>query len=336
MDPSEAPTAPRASRSAETDSPDRALADLIAAGLVSHEMICDPALLGAEAPALERLCARVAGAIYRIGPFHYAFRAAPGDLDGALGALPRDDWAGALAADLRAGLGAEAVWITATDLLADALALAGPAGTVPGDAALLLVRREAAVAAGLEAAPAGARAVIDAVYATETARLTAARARAIAADLAREMAAEMAAGIAAEIRAEIRAEALAEARGIARALVGTPEGPDAVAAALEAIAARLGALERAAEGGGADPGLGRIEAALEALAARLDAGESRGDLLGEHLAEHLTLRLGSALGAGAPARPEGDFEERLGLALAEFLARIERAAEAGPGAVWPH
>ena len=57
-----------------------ALADLIAAGLVSHEMIGDPALLGPEAAALRVLCAQVGGPVWRLDPFHYAFRARPEDL----------------------------------------------------------------------------------------------------------------------------------------------------------------------------------------------------------------------------------------------------------------
>ena len=60
-----------------------ALADLIAAGLVSHEMIGDPGRLAGEAEALRTLCGLVSGAVWRIEPFHYAFRVGPGDLGGA-------------------------------------------------------------------------------------------------------------------------------------------------------------------------------------------------------------------------------------------------------------
>ena len=348
--------------------PDLALADLIAARLVTHEMICDPARLCAEAPALGRLCALVAGAVYRIGPFHYAFRATPADLGGALAGLPFDDWTGALEAALRETLGPEAAWLSATDLLSDALALEGRAdeegaggeraagAEVPEGALALLRGREAAVAEGLAAAPAGA--VIDAVHASETARLSARRAGEIAAELAREMAPEMAReisgeiardlapGLLAAITAEIRGAIRAEIAGQVAAAWPEPEAPGAVMATLATIADRLGALEpraAAAGAGEADPGVGRIEAALEAVAARLDAGETRGALLGEHLAEHLTLRLGEVLGARAPAGPEpwsgpgsgSEFEETLGLALAEFLARIERATT-DPGAARSH
>lgn len=364
--------------------PDLALADLVAAGLVTHEMICDPARLGGEAPALDRLCALVGGAIYRIGPFHYAFRATPGDLGGALAGLAVDDWTGALEAALRETLGPEAAWLSATDLLSDALALdTGPeaAAAVPEGALALLRGRAGAVAEGLALAPAGSRAVIDAAYASETARLTAARARDIAAELGREMARDMArdmacelaremtreisgeltAGLMAAITAEIRTGIRAEIAGdIARDLAGARSGPERaeeVAGLLAGIAERLGALEARAAAREDDPGaapsgelgrgIGRIEAALETVAARLDLGETRGDLLGEHLAEHLTLRLGAVLappsraarrpapGAGpacdAEFDPDGDaepgpeFEETLALALAEFLARVERA-----------
>ena len=58
------------------DSAPAALADLIAAGLVSHEMIGDPSRLGGEAEALRTLCGLVSGSVWRIEPFHYAFRGA--------------------------------------------------------------------------------------------------------------------------------------------------------------------------------------------------------------------------------------------------------------------
>ena len=65
--------------------PPSVLGDLIAAGLVSHEMIGDPARLGGETAALHALCGLVAGPVYRIDAYHYAFRAGPGDLGGRLG-----------------------------------------------------------------------------------------------------------------------------------------------------------------------------------------------------------------------------------------------------------
>ena len=100
------------------DSAPAALADLIAAGLVSHEMIGDPAGSAGEAEALRALCGLVAGPVWRIEPFHYAFRC-PGRsrrrLGGASGRL--DAQAAALEGALQAALGPEAVWVNATDLV---------------------------------------------------------------------------------------------------------------------------------------------------------------------------------------------------------------------------
>ena len=73
-----------------SDSAPAALADLAAAGLVSHEMIGDPGRLAGEAEALRVLCGLVAGPVWRIEPFHYAFRARPGISPGRLAAaIPR-------------------------------------------------------------------------------------------------------------------------------------------------------------------------------------------------------------------------------------------------------
>jgi hypothetical protein len=141
------------------------LADLIAAGLVSHEMIGDPARLGGEAAALRRLCELVAGPVWRIEAYHYAFRAAPGDLGGRLGTLAPGEWTAALEAALTAALGEEAIWLNPTDLLPEAsAALAQPL--------LLLRAHEQAVTAALEAAGPDLRAVINARYAGECARLS--------------------------------------------------------------------------------------------------------------------------------------------------------------------
>jgi hypothetical protein len=147
-----------------------ALRDLIAAGLVSHEAIGDPARLsGGETAALAAICRQVAGPVYRLAPFHYAF---------ASGA-PTE----ALAAALAAELGPEALWLGATALLgAPPGDVSGDAsgdapGIAPGiapDAALLLLHaRGAATAAGLAAAGPGVQAVIDAAYAVDCARLAA-------------------------------------------------------------------------------------------------------------------------------------------------------------------
>ena len=79
-----------------------ALTDLTAAGLVSHEMIGDPAQLGSEAEALRVLCAQIGGPVWRLDPFHYAFRARPEDLGGRLAEFAPEGWTAALEAALRA------------------------------------------------------------------------------------------------------------------------------------------------------------------------------------------------------------------------------------------
>lgn len=142
------------------------LADLIAAGLVSHEMIGDPSKLGGEASCLRALCGQISGSVYRINAYHYAFRADPGDMDGALGRLAPGDWTAAIEAALAAVLGADAVWLNATDLLPEAeAALSHPL--------LLLRAQDRAVTGALEAADPGLQAVISARYASEVARMTA-------------------------------------------------------------------------------------------------------------------------------------------------------------------
>ena len=130
------------------DSAPAALADLIAAGLVSHEMIGDPARLGSEAAALKALCGLVAGPVWRIEPFHYAFRA--GDDAGTDGAEAR---AAALETALAAELGAEAVWVNATE----------PAEAAAPEVPLLLLRAQGA--AVLEAAGPELMTVINARFA---------------------------------------------------------------------------------------------------------------------------------------------------------------------------
>ena len=100
-------------------------------------MIGDPARLGPEPEALRRSApSRWAGLAARA--FHYAFRARPEDLGGTLAATPAADWTAAIETALRGGAGgdagAEAVWISATDLLPDA--------ALP-EAPLLLLRAKA-------------------------------------------------------------------------------------------------------------------------------------------------------------------------------------------------
>lgn len=280
------------------DAAPAALADLIAAGLVSHELISDPGQLGAEAPALAALCGLVAGSVYRIEPFHYAFRAEAGDLAGGLAELAAEDWTGALEAALKAALGldpeSDAVWLGAIET-----ALAEPrenAEGAPLDAPLLLLRAQdasvgGAVAAARIAAPeAGLQAVIQARYAAETARLT--------------------------------------ARSLAAAEPGT-----ALARRLAAIELRqeeiLARLAEMAPALGPDPLLMRLNEGLGGILDRLERHEARAGDLAEHLAEHLTVhlseQLSELLGRLLAERPvPAAFEETIGLSLAEFLAQLER------------
>jgi hypothetical protein len=249
---------------AAPESAPTALADLIAAGLVSHEMIGDPARLG-EAEGLRALCGLVAGPVWRIEPYHYAFRAGPGDLEGRLAGLPPEAWAAALEAALQAALG-EAAWVNATDLV----------GAVP-DAPVLLLRAQAeAVAGALEPAGPELSAVIGARFAAAAARLAAGDEGALAERLA-----------------------AIEARQAA------------ILAAVEAQAAQGVALARVTEALGAV--LDRLDVQAETLAAH--AG--REDMVAGRLAELAAM-------AGAP----GAFQETLGVTLAEFLAQLERRAEA--------
>ena len=91
------------------DTAPKILENLVAAGLVSHELIGDPAKLSTETAALAALCARVSGPVYRLGAFHYAFRATEADLGGALAGLEPAEWAAAIEAALGAEFGEEAV-----------------------------------------------------------------------------------------------------------------------------------------------------------------------------------------------------------------------------------
>ena len=132
------------------------LADLIAAGLVSHEMIGDPARLDGETEALRLLCRLIAGPVWRIEPYHYAFRADP---DGVPEARAAE-----LEAALQAELGPDAVWVSATER-PEAADLDQP---------LLLLRAHATAAQGaIEAAGSEITAVIGARFAAAAARLVA-------------------------------------------------------------------------------------------------------------------------------------------------------------------
>ena len=196
------------------DSAPAALADLIAAGLVSHEMIGDPGRLG-EAEALRALGGLVAGPIWRVEPYHYAFRAGPKDLGGALGGLAPEDWAAALEAALQAAL-EEAAWVNATEV---------PAAP---DAPILLLRAQAeAVGEALEAAGPELQAIIGARFAAAAARLAAGDTGVLAERLA-----------AIEARQAAILAALAAQAGEARAHARLGEGLGAVLERLDAQAGR--------------------------------------------------------------------------------------------------
>lgn len=279
------------------------LSDLIAAGLVSHELIGDPAQLGGEANGLRALCALVAGPVYRIEAYHYAFRAGPGDLDGQLGELALGEWTAALEEALCATLGPDAVWLNATDLLPEAAAaLAQPL-------LLLLRAHDAAVTGALEGAGPELQAVINARYAADCARLTLAQAAASGAEgpLADRLAAIEARqnDILARLDAQDRAAQDAAAWRAAEA--ETEADDDAVAARLDRFAETMAAIMdrlEARDAALADHGAvtARLGERLEALQARLD------DMQG---------------GAAAPVA----FQETIGVTLAEFLARIEQRAD---------
>jgi len=282
------------------DAPDApaALADLVAAGLVSHEMIGDPARLRGEAATLRVLCAQVPGSIWRIEPYHYAFRLEPGLAgglpgDGGLPATP-ETAAAALAARLAAELGADAAWVSATDLIASDEAASDHAATagepaVDLDAPLLLLRAgAAAVADGLACAGAGVQAVVSAGFAVRAARLAAGR---------------------------IEGESGPAAPDLGRRLAALEAGQGRIEAALAAEAESRAAAAAAEV---------RLSELLAKVLRRLDA---QADVLHGHIAreDQVAGRLGEiAALAGAAGGAAAGFQETLGLALAEFLARLER------------
>lgn len=238
------------------------LADLIAAGLVTHEMIGDPVRLGGETAALRLLCALVAGPVWRIEPFHYAFRADPEGVPEARAAE--------LEAALKAELGADAVWVSATER-PEAADLDQP---------LLLLRAQAeAVQGALEPAGPEISAVIGARFAAAAARI--------------------AAGEGGLLDARLAAIEARQAR---------------ILAAIEARAVE----DRIEERAGAET-LGRLAVALAQVLQRLDA---QAEALGAQAARE-TLVAGRLAELAAMAGAPAAFQAELGLALAEFLARIE-------------
>jgi hypothetical protein len=215
----------------DTEAPEAApvLADLVAAGLVSHEMIGDPARIGGEAAALAALCRIVAGPVWRLGPYHYAFRAGPADLGGDLAGLAPAERTAALAAALADALGADAAWLAAVE---------EPAAAPAALAAPLALVRAYAEAAAEALAPAGpeVQAVINARFAADCARLAAGAEPGTALDARL-----------AEIEARTEAVRAAQAQAV-DALAALVARLDAEAAARRADAARADMVaERLAE-----------------------------------------------------------------------------------------
>ena len=224
----EGPAPVAAAEGAGDDAP-AALRDLVAAGLVTHEVIGDPGRLGPEPAALRALCGLVAGPVYRLEPFHYAFAARDADLGGALAGRDPAARTVALAAALAAALGPEAAWIGAADLAPDTPVAEAAAEALPAAALVVLRAQDAAVTGALAAADPGLRAVVDAHLAAESAR----RAADLAAALGLETASQAAARDAAA-----RREATAEAAALDRRL-------SAIEARLETLAARPAAADPA-------------------------------------------------------------------------------------------
>lgn len=310
---------PASGAGGESGSGPAALADLVTAGLVSHEMIGDPARLGGETATLRVLCRHVPGSIWRIEPYHYAFRLDAGAEDPEAAGL-------ALEAALAADLGPDAAWVSATDLIAGDPSERMEAGSGPGsgapmeeadlDAPLLLLRASAeAVADGLVFAGPGVQAVVSAGFAVRAARIAAAQ---VAADRAEAAGSGAEAGLEAEPGLALRFAAIEAGQARIEAALAADAESRAAAAAAEV----------------------RLTELLAKVLCRLDA---QADVLHGHIAREATVadtvmdtvaeRLGEVAAlAGGLGSSSAAFQETLGLALAEFLARLERR-EAAPARV---
>lgn len=142
------------------------LADLVAAGLVSHEMIVDADKTGDEATALRALCALISGSVYRVDAWHYAFPVTGADMDGTLADLSPADRAASLRTALEASLGPDAIHLNTTAVPSSTrAALSRPLA--------FLRAQDDAVSGALCEAGSDLQAVVNARYATECARLTA-------------------------------------------------------------------------------------------------------------------------------------------------------------------
>lgn len=274
---------------AEPDPTPALLANLAAAGLVSHELIGDPARFGNETAVLEALCAKVSGAVYRLGPFHYAFRLGARDVDGLLGSSRGEPfgerepntcepgtcepaaWGAALEAAFAAEFGAEAAWVSPADLVH----AAGDEVGLDARQVLFLKAAGEAAAATLTEAP-DLVAVINARFAA----------------------------LAAETTAALSVEAVERAAAAAEAERGTLAGRlDALAAGLERLEAGLTRITAAAE----TAAQSAAQSAVEAQAGALAAFESRLGLTLAELMAEFRAEIGAEIGAragsaAAPAR----------------------------------
>lgn len=145
------------------------LRNLRVAGLASHVARGAASGAGGEPGVLRALCGLVAGPVYRLDPFHYAFCLRPDDVGGGLKDLAPAQWAGALETVLRrVGVGLEVRSLAPPPEAERAAAGEGPAaGGFATEAPVWLLRAWDA------AAEPGVQAVINAHFAAATARLTA-------------------------------------------------------------------------------------------------------------------------------------------------------------------
>lgn len=171
------PAAPEPEPEPKVEPESAVLRNLCAGGLATHAARGAVSEAGdgtgGETGALRALCGLVAGPIYRLDRFHYAFRLRPDDLGGQLEDLAPAQWVEALEAALhRAGVALE-VQSLAPPPMPEAERAADE--DFAAEAPVWLLRAwDAAVAAGVQAAGPGVQAVINAHFAAATARLTAA------------------------------------------------------------------------------------------------------------------------------------------------------------------
>lgn len=279
------------------------LENLVAAGLVSHELIGDPARLGTESVALAALCARIAGPVYRLGAFHYAFRAVATDLSGTLGEVEAAGWSAAIEASLATELGEEAVWVSAADFAAEAEA------GIDGREILFLKAAGGATAAVLAEAP-DLQAVIHAGIAAR--------------------AAETAATLTASAIKEATRAAGADAAQLADAVVGLSDRVGAVehdigtrvetglTGPVERLSTRIGVLEN---------GIGaRIEAAV-AVAVAGSVADTVGEAVSGAVSEAVSGMLADTMAREVAREVADAVEGAVGAALRQVVAAVARTSD---------